>query len=55
MNQAGIVKLLKRDMSGEVVDEQETYNKEFVDAAVQNILTTVDAKIAAAIAGQSEG
>jgi len=53
-SQAGIVKLIKKDGDDNIVDQQETYNKEMVDAIVASLLQTVDTKIAAALAAAQD-
>jgi len=45
-NTAGIIKLVKKDENENIIDQQETYNKEFMDAVVQTIMKLVDEKIA---------
>jgi hypothetical protein len=45
MSEVGILKFFKTDESGDV-ETQETYNKEYIDGKVDEILQFVDEKIA---------
>jgi len=46
MNELGVLKFFKKDEVGEIIDTQETYNKEYIDDAMQKLLQVVDDKIA---------